>query len=88
MRWSCRPRRRLFRAAPALRAAETLLKLTARERDVLRLAAEGLSSRQIATELFVGPTMVKTLVTRILRKLEAAERQSGPARQPPSGILP
>jgi DNA-binding NarL/FixJ family response regulator len=44
--------------------------LTERERDVLRLMAEGLTDRGIAERLWVAPTTVETHVRHILRKLD------------------
>ena len=43
--------------------------LSAREREVFRLVARGLSNAQIGKELFIGETTVKTHVTHILSKL-------------------
>jgi len=48
--------------------------LSARERDVFRLIALGLSNAQIGQELFIGETTVKTHVTHILSKLGLHDR--------------
>ena len=48
--------------------------LSAREREVLRLIALGLSNAQIGQELFIGETTVKTHVTHILSKLGLHDR--------------
>jgi DNA-binding NarL/FixJ family response regulator len=58
------------RAAPP----SGLDQLSARERDVFRLVARGLSNAEIARELFISETTVKTHITHILQKLGLRDR--------------
>ncbi|MFG1809765.1 AAA family ATPase [Streptomyces sp. NPDC049040] len=50
------------------------LGLTARERDVLRLVADGRTNRQIAEELFISPKTASVHVSNILAKLTVSTR--------------
>jgi DNA-binding NarL/FixJ family response regulator len=67
----------LTRLTQALRRPpppDPLQPLSPRERDVLRLIAQGHSNRQIARELAIGEQTVKTHVRGILAKLGLQDR--------------
>ncbi|MEU6849635.1 response regulator transcription factor [Actinacidiphila alni] len=55
-------------------SAEALAGVTAREREVMALAAEGKSNTEIAEELVVSPLTVRTHVQRAMTKLGARDR--------------
>lgn len=48
--------------------------LSKREREILRLVANGMSNREIAERLFLSPYTVETHVKRIYRKLAVSSR--------------
>jgi DNA-binding NarL/FixJ family response regulator len=51
-----------------------LEELTARELEIFRLIADGLSNGEIAQELYISETTVKTHITHILQKLNLRDR--------------
>lgn len=59
---------------PRTPTAQALSVLTSRERDVLRLIAQGLSSEEIAEELSLGVATVRTHTYRLRRKLDLRDR--------------
>lgn len=61
--------------------------VTPRERDVLRLLAEGLTNRQIAERLVVSEHTVHRHVTNILRKLDLPSRTAAATFAVRSGLL-
>jgi DNA-binding NarL/FixJ family response regulator len=66
----------LATAEPADRtsAADRLAELTAREREVMALAAEGATNNEIAERLFLSPLTVRTHIQRAMMKLRARDR--------------
>jgi DNA-binding NarL/FixJ family response regulator len=54
--------------------SERLPQLTKREREVLRLLADGLSNEEIGKRLFLSPETVRTHVQKAMRRLEADTR--------------
>jgi DNA-binding NarL/FixJ family response regulator len=60
-------------ATPPL-PASMLDDLTAREREMMALAAHGLSNDEIGERLFLSPLTVKTHINRAMMKLDARDR--------------
>jgi DNA-binding NarL/FixJ family response regulator len=65
---------RQFTRIPRPDPPAELCELTAREGEVFRLIALGLSNAEIGQELFIGEGTVKTHVTHVLRKLNLRDR--------------
>jgi two-component system, NarL family, nitrate/nitrite response regulator NarL len=64
------------RDAELLARRPKLAVLSDREREVLDLLAQGLTTRAIATRMYVAPVTVRSHVAAILRKLEVPDRRS------------
>jgi DNA-binding NarL/FixJ family response regulator len=62
------------RSAPDIASDAQLDELTAREREVLELLAEGRSNGEIAARLVIEESTVKTHVKRVLTKIGARDR--------------
>ncbi|WP_229074746.1 AAA family ATPase [Actinoplanes sp. DH11] len=73
--WADRSRAELRASGESLRRpAETAAELTPQETQIARLAAEGLSNRDIADRLFLSPRTVSTHLSRIYPKLGIRSR--------------
>ncbi|RRS00806.1 response regulator [Glycomyces terrestris] len=66
--------RRLAAALPKRNAPKGIADLSDREREVLTLAARGLSNAEIAAELFLGRETVKTHLSSVYTKLGVRDR--------------
>jgi PAS domain S-box-containing protein len=72
----------------ALRRGElTPTRLTRRELEVLRLAAEGLSTKSIAEKLVVSPSTVKTHLEHLYAKLRVCDRAAAVAVALRQGLI-
>jgi DNA-binding NarL/FixJ family response regulator len=67
-------RRLIEQFTQPVRESPVLASLTARERDVLSLLARGLTNAEIAAELVVEPSTVKSHVASLLSKLGVRDR--------------
>ncbi len=72
--------------APKPASAETA-SLSAREREVLELVAQGASNKEIAARLVIGENTVKVHLRNILDKLHLRNRQQAAAFAAESGLI-
>jgi DNA-binding CsgD family transcriptional regulator len=61
--------------------------ITEREREVLQLAAEGRTGREIAAELGIGPATVKTHFENLYLRLQASDKASAVAEGLRLGLI-
>ena len=78
---------RTARARATPRRRPRFEELTPRELEVFRLVARGLSNAEIAQELIVSETTVKTHVARVLMKLGLRDRIQAVVLAYESGII-
>ncbi|MGW3180062.1 DNA-binding response regulator [Kitasatospora xanthocidica] len=74
--------------ASAVSTSERLSVLTAREREVMSMAATGLTNEEIAERMFVSPFTVRTHVHRAMSKLDARDRAQLVAIAYQTGLVP
>ena len=70
-----------------LRATNDAPALTERERQVLKSIADGKSLPQIASELYLGVTTVKTHVQHLYEKLGVSDRAAAVAEAMRRGLI-
>jgi len=70
-----------------LRGEDDVIRLTAREREVLDLLAEGCSNKEIGERLVLSQGTVKDHVGTLLRKLGASSRLQAVLRASDAGLL-
>lgn len=78
---------RVFKAISSSQGFPLEVALSKREMDVLNCLARGMTSAQIASELFISENTVKTHVRHILEKLEASNRAEAVSRAIQMGII-
>ena len=75
-----------FSTPEAATPEDVLPELTARERDILGLIAQGQTNATIAARLFVSPHTVRNHITHIFAKLQVADRAQAIIRAREAGL--
>jgi DNA-binding NarL/FixJ family response regulator len=70
------------------RASTSKVQLTAREREVLHLLAQGMPVAAIAKQLFISQSTTKSHIARLYEKLEAGNRAHAMVNAMRLGLLP
>lgn len=78
---------KVMKAASAAMPDRPAAELSPRESEVLHLVAEGLTTPQIAKQLVLAESTIKTHLRHIMRKLEASNRAEAVARASAQGLL-
>lgn len=78
---------RVLKAVSSSHGIPADIALSKRELDVLKCLAKGMTSAQIAAELYISENTVKTHVRHILEKLEASNRAEAVSRAIQLGII-
>ena len=80
--WSYGPGEHIIAATEtpwAAASSSDSAQLTRREREVIRLVADGCSNKEIASQLVLSPATVKTHLSNIYEKLEVTDRAAAVA---------
>jgi len=80
--------RQVLRAAMAVEQVQPAkIGLSSREKEVLEFLAQGRTTSQIASDLFISENTVKTHVRHILEKLEASNRAEAVSKATQMGLI-
>jgi DNA-binding NarL/FixJ family response regulator len=77
----------IMQAAAQARPSTTSVELSPREKEVIDLLATGATTPQIANELVISQSTVKTHIRHILEKLEASNRAEAVGKAAALGLL-
>ncbi len=76
-----------FAGRPSPDQCPGLNELTPRELEVLRLMAAGRANAEIASDLVIGDSTVKTHVARVLMKLDVRDRVQAVVKAYETGVV-